>query len=102
MGTSAACRGFHAGHIRKSLMSTENQANSAQPQKRTASELEQMILAQATFEGACPRDLRMKVVPVDGKWDVAPEIIEKTEFPQCLRRLLEIASELRKQFDLAD
>lgn len=41
----------------------------------------------------------MKVVPVDGKWDVAPEIIDKNEFPHCLPRLLEIASVLRGQFD---
>jgi hypothetical protein len=81
-------------------MSTHSGIVHAQLPKRTASELEQMILAQAVFERACPRELKMKVVPVDGKWDVAPEIIDKNEFPHCLPRLLEIASVLRGQFDL--
>jgi hypothetical protein len=82
-------------------MSTENQPGGVQLEKRTASELEQMILAQAVFEGACPRDLRMKVLPVvDGQWDV--QVINKDEYPKCLRRLREIASVLRKQFEIEE
>jgi hypothetical protein len=61
---------------RELLMSYEDQTDGLQSQKRTAFELEQIILTQATFEGACPRHLRMTVVPLDDKWDVVPEIIE--------------------------
>jgi hypothetical protein len=62
----------------------------ARPTK-TASELEQMILARVRDEMVCPTDLQ-----------AFSEVIDKAKHPDCLARVVLIASELRSQYDLAD
>jgi hypothetical protein len=73
----------------------------ARPTK-TASELEQMILARVRDEMVCPTDLQVRVIPVGGRWDAFAEVIDKAKHPDCLARVVVIASELRSWYDLAD
>jgi hypothetical protein len=54
--------------------------------KKTASELEQMILAQVRDEMVCPTDLQVRVIRVAGRWDAAAEVIDKAKHPDCLAR----------------
>jgi hypothetical protein len=70
--------------------------------KKTASELEQMILAQVRDEMVCPTDLQVRVIRVGGRWDAVAEVIDKAKHPDCLARVLLIASELRSRYELAD
>jgi hypothetical protein len=72
----------------------------ARPTK-TASELEQMILALVHDEMICPGNLQIKVLKVDGRWDAFPEFIGQSKYPDCLAHVVRIATELRAQFDLA-
>jgi hypothetical protein len=73
----------------------------ARPTK-TASELEQMILARVRDEMMCPTDLQVRVIRVSGRWDAFSEVIDKAKHPDCLARVVLIASELRSRYDLAD
>jgi hypothetical protein len=61
-----------------------------------------MILAWVRASTACPHDLRVKVVRVDGRWDAFPGPIDKEAYPDCLAVIIRIASELRAEYDLAD
>ena len=79
----------------------ETPAEMARPTK-TASELEQMILARVRDEMVCPTDLQVRVIPVGGRWDAFAEVIDKAKHPDCLARVVVIASELRSWYDLAD
>jgi hypothetical protein len=79
----------------------ETSAEMARPTK-TASELEQMILARVRDEMVCPTDLQVRVIPVGGRWDAFAEVIDKAKHPDCLARVVVIASELRSWYDLAD
>jgi hypothetical protein len=79
----------------------ETSAEMARPTK-TASELEQMILARVRDEMVCPTDLQVRVIPVGGRWDAFAEVIDKDKHPDCLARVVVIASELRSWYDLAD
>jgi hypothetical protein len=69
---------------------------------KTASELEQMILARVRDEMVCPTDLQVRVIHVSGRWDAFAEVIDKAKHPDCLARVVLIASELRSRYDLAD
>ena len=44
---------------------------------KTASELEQMILARVRDEMVCPTDLQVRVIRVGGRWDAFAEVIDK-------------------------
>lgn len=69
---------------------------------KAASQLEQMILARVQDEMICPGDLQVKVLRVDGKWDAFPEFIGKAKYPDCLARVVLIATELRAHYDLSE
>jgi hypothetical protein len=71
-------------------------------QSRTASELEQMILAQVRANRVCPNDLSVRVIRVDGRWDAFPGPIDSENYSECLAAILRIASELRAEYDLAE
>jgi hypothetical protein len=73
----------------------------ARPTK-TASELEQIILARVRDEMVCPTDLQVRVIPIGGRWDAFAEVIDKAKHPDCLARVVLIASELRTRYELAD
>jgi hypothetical protein len=73
----------------------------ARPTK-TASELEQMILTRVRDEMVCPTDLQVRVIRVGGRWDAFADVIDKEKHPDCLARVVLIASELRSRYDLAD
>jgi hypothetical protein len=68
---------------------------------KTASELEQMTLARVRDEMVCPRDLQVRVVRIGGRWDAFAEVIDKDKHPDCLARMVLIASELRSRYELA-
>ena len=70
-------------------------------QTKTAPELEQMILSRLRAEMACPPDLQVRVIRVDGRWDAFPEFIEKGKHPECLARVVLIAEDVRTVYDLA-
>jgi hypothetical protein len=46
--------------------------------------------------------LQVRVIRVSGRWDAFAEVIDKAKYPDCLARVVLIASELRSQYDLAD
>ena len=69
---------------------------------RTATELEQMIIAQVRASMACPAALKVRVLRVDGRWDVFPGPIDKEAYPDCLPLMLEIANQLREAYDLVE
>ena len=69
---------------------------------KTASELEQMILTRVRDEMVCPTDLQVRVIRVGGRWDAFADVIDKEKHPDCLARVVLIASELRSRYDLAD
>jgi hypothetical protein len=71
-------------------------------QPKTASELERMILARVRDEIVCPPDLQVMAIRVGGRWDAFAEVIDKDKHPDCLARVLLIASELRSRCELAD
>jgi hypothetical protein len=73
----------------------------ARPTK-TAPELEQIILAQVRDEVVCPTDLQVRVIRIGGRWDAFAEVIDRSKHPDCLARVVLIASELRSRYDLAD
>jgi hypothetical protein len=62
---------------------------------KTASELEQMILARVRDERVCPTDLQVRVIRVDGRWDAFVEVIDKAKHPDCLARV--VLNSLRAQ-----
>jgi hypothetical protein len=70
-------------------------------QTKTAPELEQMILSRLRAEMACPPDLQVRVIRVEGRWDAFPEFIEKGKHPECLARVVLIAEDVRTVYDLA-
>ena len=78
----------------------EHPLQTARPTE-TASELEQMILARVRDEMVCPPDLQVRVVRVGGRWDAFAEVIDKDKHPDCLARVVLIASELRSRYELA-
>jgi hypothetical protein len=69
---------------------------------KIASELEEMILVRVRDQTACPADLQVRVIRVDGKWDAFSELIDKEKHPHCLARVLLAAKELRTRYDLAE
>jgi hypothetical protein len=69
---------------------------------KTASELEQMILARVRDERVCPTDLQVSVIRVGDRWDAFAEFIDKHKHPGCLARVVLIAEELRSRYELAD
>jgi hypothetical protein len=71
-------------------------------QTKSAPELEQMILSRLRAEMACPPDLQIRVIRVDGRWDAFSEFIDKAEHPECLARIVLIAADIRTVYDLAD
>jgi hypothetical protein len=71
-------------------------------QPKTASNLVQMILARVRDEMVCPPDLQIRVIPVGDRWDAFAEVIDKDKHPDCLARVVLIASELRSRYELAD
>jgi hypothetical protein len=71
-------------------------------QSRTATELEQMIVAQVRAYTACSHDFTVKVVRVDGRWDAFPGPIDKESYPDCLSVVIRVASELRADYDLVE
>jgi hypothetical protein len=71
-------------------------------QTKSASQLEQMILARVRDEMICPEGLQVKVMKVDGRWDAFPEFIGKAKYPDCLAGVILIAAELRAHYDLAE
>jgi hypothetical protein len=71
-------------------------------QPKTASDLEQMILARVRDEMVRPPDLQVRVIRVGGRWDAFAEVIDKDNHPHCLARVMLIASELRSRYELAD
>ena len=69
---------------------------------KTAPELQQMILSRLRVEMACPPDLQIRVIRVDGRWDAFSEFIDKDKHPECLARIVLIAAEIRTVYDLAN
>jgi hypothetical protein len=69
---------------------------------KTASELEQMTLARVRDEMVCPTDLQVRVIRVGGRWDAFAEVIDKEKHPDCLARMVLIASELRSRYELGN
>jgi hypothetical protein len=69
---------------------------------KTASELEQMILARVRDDIVCPTDLQVRVICVSGRWDAFAEVVDKEKHPDCLARVVLLASELRSRYELAD
>jgi hypothetical protein len=70
----------------------EHPAEMARPIK-TASELEQMILARVRDEMVCPQDFQVRVICVGSRWDAFAELIDKEKHPDCLARVVLIASD---------
>jgi hypothetical protein len=71
-------------------------------QSRTATELEQMIVAEVRANTACRDALTVKVVRIEGRWDAFPGPIDQETYPDCLSVVVRIASELRAEYDLAE
>jgi hypothetical protein len=57
-------------------------------QTKSAPELEQMILSRLRAEMACPPDLQIRVIRVDGRWGAFSDFIDKGEHPECLARIV--------------
>ena len=49
-----------------------------------------------------PHGLQVRVIFISGRWDAFAEVIDKAKHPDCLARVVLIASELRSRYDLAD
>jgi hypothetical protein len=61
-----------------------------------------MIVAEVRANTACRHDFTVKVVGINGRWDVIPGPIDKETYPDCLSVVIRIASELRAEYDLAE
>jgi hypothetical protein len=75
--------------------------------RKTAQELERMILARLRDEHLCPAGLEIEVRRVNGHWDAFASFGEASfgdegDHAACVARITLFAAELRAKIDLAD
>ena len=70
--------------------------------KKTATELEQIILNELTNVNECPYGTRVSVVRLGATWTALTLGMDRNAYRDCVSRITRIADALKKKFDLAD
>lgn len=76
------------------------QRHTARP-KKTAKELEVMILEAVVGCAVCPPSMTITVWPKGDSWEALPNSNQVIAYADCVREIHKTASKLRLQFDLA-
>jgi hypothetical protein len=70
--------------------------------KKTATELEKIIVAELVNVNECPYGINVSVVRLGAKWTVLTLGTDRNAYADCVSRITRIADELKTNFDLAD
>jgi hypothetical protein len=70
--------------------------------KKTATELEKIIMDELINRNECPYGMGVSVVRLGATWTVLTLGTDRNAYADCVSRITRIADELKKQFDLAD
>ena len=70
--------------------------------KKTATELEKIIMNELTNVNGCPYGTRVSVIRLGATWTALTLGTDRNAYGDCISRITRIADELRKKFDLAD
>jgi hypothetical protein len=71
-------------------------------QKKTAAELEAMIMNEMLDHAECPDSMSVSVKPVGKSWEAFTLARSQIGYADCVARVTLIAARLKQQFDLAD
>jgi hypothetical protein len=70
--------------------------------KKTATELEKIIVDELINVNECPYGINVSVVRLGAKWTVLTLGTDRNAYADCVSRITRIADELKANFDLAD
>jgi hypothetical protein len=70
--------------------------------RKTATELEKIIVNELTNVNECPYGTRVSIVRLGATWTVLTLGMDRNAYADCVVRITRIADELKKNFDLAD
>jgi len=70
--------------------------------KKTATELEKIIVDKLINVNECPYGMNVSVVRLGAKWTVLTLGTDRNAYADCVSRITRIADELKANFDLAD
>jgi hypothetical protein len=70
--------------------------------KKTALELEKMIMSELLNLNECPYGMSVSVKRLGASWTALTLDIDRKAYADCVSRIARIADELKMQFDLTD
>jgi hypothetical protein len=70
--------------------------------KKTATELEKIIMKELIHASECPYGINVSVVRLGATWTVLSLGTDRNAYADCVSRITHIADELKRNFDLAD
>jgi hypothetical protein len=70
--------------------------------KKTATELEKIIVDELINVNECPHGINVSVVRLGAKWTVLTLGTDRNAYADCVSRITRIADQLKANFDLAD
>jgi hypothetical protein len=70
--------------------------------KKTATELEKIIVDKLINVNECPYGMNVSVVRLGAKWTVLTLGTDRNAYADCVSRITRIADQLKANFDLAD
>jgi hypothetical protein len=68
----------------------------------TAAELEAMILRKMRTLNQCPVNIAVRVVGLGDSWEALTKPADKSAWPDCVARVMRLATQLRAEYDLAE